>query len=105
MDGSGVVDPRNRSGLLVSYVHTNTHTPTTHARTHAAPGEANPIDQAWAAHGSRPPAPEAPVRVHPLAYAGERFLKLCWERGDDGGMGCVHAEACPSHDMTTSKNK
>jgi Xaa-Pro aminopeptidase len=35
----------------------------------AAPDASNPVDVAWG--GSRPSAPSAPVRVHPLAYAGE----------------------------------
>ena len=36
-----------------------------------AVAEANPIDLAWGKAGGRPPAPQAPVRVHDLKYAGE----------------------------------
>lgn len=54
----------------------------------AGPDDANPIDQAWAAHGTRPPAPQAPVRVHPLAYAGEtvasKVARLAGEMGKEG---------------------
>lgn len=33
--------------------------------------ETNPIDLAWRTAGGRPPAPQAPVRIHPLVFAGE----------------------------------
>jgi Xaa-Pro aminopeptidase len=62
--------------------------PLTHITTKKGPDDANPVDQAWAAHGARPPAPQAPVRVHPLAYAGEtvasKVARLGAEMGKEG---------------------
>ena len=50
--------------------------------------EANPIDLAWAEVGNRPPAPQAPLRVHPIAYAGEtvasKLAKLGAEMEKEG---------------------
>lgn len=52
------------------------------------PDDINPVDEAWAAHGARPPAPQALVRVHPLAYAGEavasKVARLGAEMGKEG---------------------